>query len=399
MLEKKKIVLGITGGIAAYKAAELTREFVKRGASVHVIMTRNATAFLTPLTLQTLSGNAVYTDTFTLTGEWEIGHVSLADSADAVVVAPATGNFIGKVAAGIGDDLLTTMIMATKAPVLICPAMNVNMYANAIVQENVAKLRAKGYAFVDPGYGELACKTEGLGRLAELEDIVEEVESALTAKDLAGERILITAGPTREPIDPVRFITNYSSGKMGYAAAIMARRRGAEVTLISGPTPLPVPRGVRFIGVESASEMRDAVMKEMKDSTVIIKAAAVADYRPEVFCGSKIKKKTEHLVLNLARNPDIIAEVGEKKGKRILVGFAVETDQLVEYAKKKMIQKNMDFIVANDITQAGAGFQAETNIVKILDRQGGAEDLPLMDKKRVADRILDRVIALRKEKG
>jgi phosphopantothenoylcysteine decarboxylase/phosphopantothenate--cysteine ligase len=399
MLEKKKIVLGITGGIAAYKAAELTREFVKRGASVHVIMTRNATAFLTPLTLQTLSGNAVCTDTFTLTGEWEIGHVSLADSADAVVVAPATGNFIGKVAAGIGDDLLTTMIMATKAPVLICPAMNVNMYANAIVQENVAKLRAKGYAFVDPGYGELACKTEGLGRLAELEDIVEEVESALTAKDLAGERILITAGPTREPIDPVRFITNYSSGKMGYAAAIMARRRGAEVTLISGPTPLSVPRGVRFIGVESASEMRDAVMKEMKDSTVIIKAAAVADYRPEVFCGSKIKKKTEHLVLNLARNPDIIAEVGEKKGKRILVGFAVETDQIVEYAKKKMIQKNMDFIVANDITQAGAGFQAETNIVKILDRQGGAEDLPLMDKKRVADRILDRVIALRKEKG
>jgi phosphopantothenoylcysteine decarboxylase/phosphopantothenate--cysteine ligase len=399
MLEKKKIVLGITGGIAAYKAAELTRELVKRGASVHVIMTRNATVFLTPLTLQTLSGNAVYTDTFTLTGEWEIGHVSLADSADAVVVAPATANFIGKVAAGIADDLLTTMILATKAPVLICPAMNVNMYANVIVQENVVKLRAKGYAFVDPGYGELACKTEGVGRLAELEDIMEEVESALTVKDLAGERILVTAGPTREPLDPVRFITNYSSGKMGYAAAIMARRRGAEVTLISGPTALPVPRGVRFIGVETASEMRDVVMKEMKDSTVIIKAAAVADYRPEAFSESKIKKKTGPMVLNLARNPDIIAEIGEKKGKRILVGFAVETDQLVEYAKKKMIQKNMDLIVANDITQAGAGFQAETNIVKILDRQGGAEDLPLMDKKRVADRILDRVKTLRKKKG
>jgi phosphopantothenoylcysteine decarboxylase/phosphopantothenate--cysteine ligase len=399
MLEKKTIVLGITGGIAAYKAAELTREFVKRGASVHVIMTRNATAFLTPLTLQTLSGNAVYTDTFTLTGEWEIGHVSLADSADVVVVAPATANLIGKVAAGIADDLLTTMIMATNAPVLLCPAMNIHMYANAIVQDNIAKLRAKGYAFVDPGYGELACKTEGVGRLAGLEDIMEEVESALTVKDLAGERILVTAGPTREPLDPVRFITNYSSGKMGYAAAIMARRRGAEVTLISGPTALPVPRGVRFIGVETASEMRDVVMKEMKDSTVIIKAAAVADYRPEAFSESKIKKKTGPMVLNLARNPDIIAEIGEKKGKRILVGFAVETDQLVEYAKKKMIQKNMDLIVANDITQAGAGFQAETNIVKILDRQGGAEDLPLMDKKRVADRILDRVKTLRKKKG
>ena len=398
MLQKKKIVLGITGGIAAYKAAELTREFVKRGASVHVIMTKNATAFLTPLTLQTLSGNPVYTDTFTLTGEWEIGHVSLAESADAVVVAPATANFIGKAAAGIADDLLTTMIMATKAPVLICPAMNVHMYANAIVQENIAKLRAKGYAFVDPGYGELACKTEGLGRLAELEDIVEEAESVLTAKDLSGERILVTAGPTREPVDPVRFITNYSSGKMGYAAAIMARRRGAEVTLISGPTPLPVPRGVRFIGVESALEMRDAVMKELRDSTVIIKAAAVADYRPKTFSGSKIKKKAGPLVLNLARNPDIIAEIGEKKGKRIVVGFAVETDHLVEYAKKKMIQKNMDLIVANDITQAGAGFQAETNVVKILDRQGGAEDLPLMDKKMVADRILDRVKSLRKKK-
>ncbi|HOD34619.1 MAG TPA: bifunctional phosphopantothenoylcysteine decarboxylase/phosphopantothenate--cysteine ligase CoaBC [Syntrophales bacterium] len=399
MLEKKKIVLGITGGIAAYKAAELTREFVKRGASVHVIMTRNATAFLTPLTLQTLSGNAVYTDTFTLTGEWEIGHVSLADSADAVVVAPATANFIGKVAAGIADDLLTTMIMATQAPVLICPAMNVHMYANAIVQENIAKLRAKGYAFVDPGCGELACKTEGVGRLAELGDIAEEVESALTAKDLAGERILVTAGPTREPLDPVRFITNYSSGKMGYAAAMMARRRGAEVTLISGPTSLPAPRGVRYIGVDSAIEMRDAVMREIKKSTVIIKAAAVADYRPQSFSGSKIKKKTGPLVLNLSRNPDIIAEVGRKKGKRILVGFAVETDHLVEYARQKMTQKNMDLIVANDITQTGAGFQTETNIVKILDRQGGTEDLPMMDKKKVADRILDRVKALREKRG
>jgi phosphopantothenoylcysteine decarboxylase/phosphopantothenate--cysteine ligase len=398
MLEKKKIVLGITGGIAAYKAAELAREFVKREASVHVIMTKNATEFVTPLTLQTLTGNPVYTDTFTLTGEWEIGHVSLAESAAAVVVAPATANFIGKVAAGIADDLLTTMIMATKAPVLICPAMNVNMYANAIVQENIARLKAKGYTFVDPAYGELACGTEGVGRLAEMEDILEDVESALTEKDLAGEKILVTAGPTREPLDPVRFITNYSSGKMGYAVAVMARRRGAEVTLVSGPTSLPVPRGVRFMAVETAVEMRDAVLKAMRNATVIIKAAAVADYRPEMFSGSKIKKKAGPMVLPLARNPDIISEVGKKKGKRILVGFAVETDQLVEYAKKKMIQKNMDLIVANDITQAGAGFQAETNIVKILDRKGGAEDLPLMDKKLVAQRILDRVKALRNKR-
>lgn len=398
MLENKKIILGVTGGIAAYKSAELTRALIKRGASVHAIMTKNATEFITPLTLQTLTGNPVYTDTFTLTGEWEIGHVSLAESADVVVIAPATANFIGKVAAGIGDDLLTTMILATKAPVLICPAMNVNMYANAIVQDNISKLKANGYAFVDPACGELACRSEGVGRLADLEDILEEVESALTEKDLAGERILVTAGPTREPLDPVRFITNHSSGKMGYAVAIMARRRGADVTLISGPTSLPVPRGVRFIAVETAREMRDAVLKEMRDATAIIKAAAVADYRPESFSESKIKKKAGPLVLPLARNPDIIAEVGEKKGKRVLVGFAVETDQLVEYAKQKMIQKNMDLIVANDITQAGAGFQAETNIVKILDRQGGAEDLPLMDKKRVADRILDRVKILR-EKG
>lgn len=399
MLEKKRIVLGITGGIAAYKAAELAREFVRRDASVHVIMTKNATEFVTPLTLQTLTGNPVYTDTFTLTGEWEIGHVSLAESAAAVIVAPATANFIGKVAAGIADDLLTTMIMATKAPVLICPAMNVNMYANAIVQENIARLKAKGYIFVDPAYGELACRTEGVGRLAELEDILEDLESVLTEKDLAGEKILVTAGPTREPLDPVRFITNYSSGKMGYAVAVMARRRGAEVTLVSGPTSLPAPRGVRLIAVETAVEMRDAVMKEMKQATVIIKAAAVADYRPGMFSASKIKKKTGPIVIPLTKNPDIISEVGERKGKRILVGFAVETEQIVEYAKEKMIRKNMDLIVANDITQAGAGFQAETNIVKILDRGGGTEDLPLMDKKLVAQRILDRVKAFRNKRN
>ena len=390
----KKIVLGVTGGIAAYKAAELAREFIRRGAAVHVIMTRNATEFITPLTFQTLTGNPVSVDTFQLTGEWEIGHISLAESANLVLLAPATANVIGKIAGGIADDLLTTTVMATRAPVLICPAMNVNMYSNPIVRENMEKLAAKGYRFVEAGYGELACKTEGYGRLACLEDIAEDAEDLLTPKDLGGQHILVTAGPTREAFDPVRFITNYSTGKMGYAVALAAKRRGAAVTLVSGPTSLPEPRGVRFVPVVSAREMRDAVMQNLKDATVVIKSAAVADYRPADFSDSKIKKADRPLEFRLEKNPDIIREVGKVKGDRILVGFAVETDRLVEYAAKKLREKNMDFIVANDITQPGAGFAAETNIVKILDREGGSEDLPRMDKMDVAHRILDRVAEL-----
>jgi len=393
-MKGKKIVLGVTGGIAAYKAAELAREFIRRGAAVHVIMTRNATEFITPLTFQTLTGNPVSVDTFQLTGEWEIGHISLAESASLVLLAPATANVIGKIAGGIADDLLTTTVMATRAPVLICPAMNVNMYSNPIVRENMEKLAAKGYRFVEAGYGELACKTEGYGRLACLEDIAEDAEDLLTLKDLGGQHILVTAGPTREAFDPVRFITNYSTGKMGYALALAAKRRGAAVTLVSGPTSLPEPRGVRFVPVVSAREMRDAVMQNLKDATVVIKSAAVADYRPADFSDSKIKKTDRPLEFRLEKNPDIIREVGKVKGDRILVGFAVETDRLVEYAAKKLREKNMDFIVANDITQPGAGFAAETNIVKILDREGGSEDLPRMDKMDVAHRILDRVAEL-----
>lgn len=393
-MKGKKIVLGVTGGIAAYKAAELAREFIRRGAAVHVIMTRNATEFITPLTFQTLTGNPVSVDTFQLTGEWEIGHISLAESASLVLLAPATANVIGKIAGGIADDLLTTTVMATRAPVLICPAMNVNMYSNPIVRENMEKLAAKGYRFVEAGYGELACKTEGYGRLACLEDIAEDAEDLLTAKDLGGQHILVTAGPTREAFDPVRFITNYSTGKMGYALALAAKRRGAAVTLVSGPTSLPEPRGVRFVPVVSAREMRDAVMQNLKDATVVIKSAAVADYRPADFSDSKIKKTDRPLEFRLEKNPDIIREVGKVKGDRILVGFAVETDRLVEYAAKKLREKNMDLIVANDITQPGAGFAAETNIVKILDREGGSEDLPRMDKMDVAHRILDRVAEL-----
>lgn len=394
MLKDKKIVLGITGGIAAYKAATLTREFVKRGATVTVIMTPNATRFITPLTLQTLSGNPVYTDMFSLSGDWDIHHISLAQTADIVVIAPATYNIIGKIVSGIADDLLTTTVAATKAPVLLCPAMNVNMYDNPILQSNIDRLSALGYLFMDAGSGELACKTDGAGRLPDPVAIAEEVEAILTKKDLTGQRILITAGPTREPFDPVRYISNHSSGKMGYALATMARRRGGDVTLVSGPVSLPVPAGVRFIGVSSASEMRDAVMEQVTEATVIIKAAAVADYRPSSASDSKIKKGDGHLDISLERTPDIISEVGRMKGDRILVGFAMETEDLVKNARAKMKAKGMDLIVANELGVPGSGFQHDTNIVKIIDTAGTIEELPLMDKKDVADRILDRILEI-----
>jgi phosphopantothenoylcysteine decarboxylase/phosphopantothenate--cysteine ligase len=395
MLKDRKILLGVTGGIAAYKAAELTREFVKRGASVKVIMTANATRFITPLTMQTLSGNPVYTEMFSLAENPEIGHISLADWADVFVIAPATANIIGKAAAGIADDLLSTTIMAARMPVLFCPAMNSNMYASPVVTENIARLRRSGYRILEPETGELACGTEGAGRLPSAGEILDEVETILTPRDLTGEKILITAGPTREPFDPVRFITNYSSGKMGYSLAAMACKRGASVVLISGPSALTCPRGVEFIGVSSAVEMKDAVMSRLPEATVIIKAAAVADYRPAQSSGAKIKKKSGPLHLALERNPDIIAEVGKKKGRRILVGFAMETENLVGNARIKLKEKNMDLIVANDLSHPGSGFQTDTNIVKILDRRGEIEELPIMEKTAVANHILDRVMALR----
>ena len=399
MLQDKNIVLGVTGSIAAYKAAELTREFVKRGAAVRVIMTGNATEFITPLTFQTLSLNAVHSEMYPVINDYNLAHISLAEYADIMVIAPATANIIGKIAAGFADDLLTTTVMTTRAPVLICPAMNTNMYENAIVQENIMRLTSRGYLFMEPGYGKLACRSEGQGRLPEVSDIVEEVESILTIKDLGDERILVTAGPTREPLDPVRYITNYSSGKMGYALAIAGRRRGARVVLISGPSALTAPRGVTFVSVSSAVEMKEAVMAHLEASTVVIKAAAVADYRPATRLASKMKKQAGPLTLTLERNPDIIAEIGKKKGKRILVGFAVETENLIENARAKLIDKNMDLIVANDVTQAGAGFGYDTNIIKILDRNGGQVELPMMDKIAAADRILDRVKDIIDEKG
>jgi phosphopantothenoylcysteine decarboxylase/phosphopantothenate--cysteine ligase len=390
MMKGKKILLAVTGGIAAYKSAELIRLFIKNDAQVKVLMTKNAQEFITPLTLQTLSSHPVYRETFSLIKDFDIAHIALAQEADILVIAPATANIIGKIAAGLADDLLTTVVMATKAPVLICPSMNTNMYENAIVRENIQKLTFRGYHMMKADSGELACKSEGVGRLPELSDIVEEVKSILTEKDLVGETVLVTAGPTREPLDPVRFITNYSSGKMGYALASRARRRGASVILISGPTVLSVPRGVTYVPVSTAVEMRHAVMKNLKQSTIVIKSAAVADYRPSVCADAKIKKKDGPWTLYLERNPDIIAEIGKKKKERILIGFAMESEDLIKNAKAKMLAKNMDLIVANDVKQKDAGFQSDTNIVKILDRDGGIEELPVMDKMDVADRILDR---------
>lgn len=395
MIKDKNIILGVTGGIAAYKAAELTRLLIKGGANVHVIMTKGATEFVTPLTFQTLSRNPVHTDIFSLTQEADVGHISLADRADLSVITPATANIIGKIANGIADDLLSTTIMATKAPVLLAPAMNCNMYDNPIVQGNMERLKGYGYHFIDSETGELACGYEGKGRMAEPSDILEEIEAILSPKDLKGERILVTAGPTYEAIDPVRFIGNRSSGKMGYALASMALRRGADVTLVSGPSSLRPPKGVGFISVESAEEMGKAVMANLKDATAVIMAAAVADYTPKKAVSEKIKKGKGPLSLELEKTLDILSEIGKKKGKRLLIGFAAETENLVANAKKKLKEKNLDLIVANNVKEPGAGFVVDTNIVTIIDKKGNIEELPKMSKEDVAWMVLDRVAALK----
>ncbi|WP_305045746.1 bifunctional phosphopantothenoylcysteine decarboxylase/phosphopantothenate--cysteine ligase CoaBC [Geoalkalibacter sp.] len=398
LLREKTIVLGVCGGIAAYKAAELVRLYVKAGAEVHVIMTRSAQEFVTPLTFQTLTGNPVHTEMFNLLQEREIGHISLADRADVFVIAPATANLVGKVAAGLADDLLSTSLMATKAPVLFAPAMNVNMWDNPIYQQNQARLKALGYRFVDPATGFLACGWEGKGKLADPAEIFEETLALLTPQDFAGETVLVTAGPTREEIDPVRFISNYSSGKMGYALARAARLRGARVILVSGPSALDVPWGVERLAVVSAEEMRKAVLSRWEETTVVIKAAAVADYRPAVRAATKVKKEgQETLSLALEKNPDILAELGRRKDHRFLVGFAAETGDLLENARKKLRAKNLDLMVANDVTQERAGFDVDTNIVRLLGPDGAEEALPEMSKDDVARHILDRILALRRK--
>ncbi|HXE98066.1 MAG TPA: bifunctional phosphopantothenoylcysteine decarboxylase/phosphopantothenate--cysteine ligase CoaBC [Dongiaceae bacterium] len=397
MLENKTIILGACGGIAVYKAVELLRLLTKAGADVHVIMTRAAQEFVTPLTFQTLSSNQVHTELFNLIAEREIGHISLADRADLFIVAPATANVIGKIASGIADDMLTTTVMATKAPVLIAPAMNVNMFTNPIYQENEQKLRRLGYLFEAPVSGSLACGWEGEGKLAAPEAIFESAVAALTEKDLAGRTILITAGPTREEIDPVRYISNHSSGKMGYALARAARRRGAQVLLISGPTALAKPDGVQVVTITSAAQMLSAVMAHVAECDVVIKAAAVADYRPLARNSTKIKKNGNSTTIELVKNPDILAGLGGMdsgtKRRPFLVGFAAETDALAENAAKKLIEKNLDMIVANDVSQADAGFNVDTNRALLFFKDGSSCACGLMSKDQLAGTILDHVVA------
>ncbi|UCC66421.1 MAG: bifunctional phosphopantothenoylcysteine decarboxylase/phosphopantothenate--cysteine ligase CoaBC [Deltaproteobacteria bacterium] len=403
MLKNKEIILGVTGGIAAYKAAELLREMTRREANVHVVMTQHAQQFVSPLTFQTLSGNPVLSEMFRLFMGSKIGHVTLADIANLTVIAPATANILGKIANGVADDLLTTMVMAMKVPVLFAPSMNVNMWESSFVQNNVERLKAYGYQFIGPAEGDLACGSEGRGRLADIAEIIEKIEDIFTKKDLQGQRILVTAGPTLEPVDPVRYITNRSTGKMGFALAKMACRRGAMVTLITGPNYLSLPRSdIPQIVVHSAREMREAVREQYDDCHIIIMAAAVADFRPQDTRGGKIKKRENGTyALELEKNPDILKELGENKGDHILVGFAAETSELMENAEAKLKEKNLDLIIANDVTQPGAGFGVDTNIVKILDTRGRARKLPLMTKEDVADIILDQVVKLvkKKEKG
>ncbi len=395
MLRDKKIVLGVCGGIAAYKAAELVRLYVKAGAEVFVVMTEAARQFVTPLTFQTLSGNPVHGELFDLIQEREIGHISLAERADLVVVAPATANLVGKVASGIADDLLTTTLMATRAPVLFAPAMNSNMWENPIYQHNQGKLQKLGYHFLEPATGLLACGWEGKGKLPDPEVILAETRRLLSPRDLAGQTLLVTAGPTREEIDPVRFLSNYSSGKMGYAIARAAVERGARVLLVSGPTALAAPLGVEFHPVVSACQMQQAVLKLAPSCSVVVMAAAVADYRPAVRSSRKIKKSAgDRLSLELERNPDILAGLGRLAGERLLVGFAAETEDLLSNARQKLKEKNLDLIVANDVTREGAGFDVDTNIVRLLYRDGRDEEFPQMSKDDVAGMLLDRIAGL-----
>jgi len=392
--EGKNIIVGVTGGIAAYKSCDLVRQLVKGNASVQVVMTQNATEFVTPLTMQTLSGNRVALKTFDLAWEAEIGHISLADNSDVIVIAPASASFIGKITSGIADSLLATVILAAKCPIILCPAMNVNMYSNPAVQENLTKLRQRGLIIIEPGEGELACGWEGKGRLPEIDDIVYEIEAALTPKDLNGEKVLVTAGATREHIDPVRFISNPSSGKMGYALANEARKRGAQVKLISGKTDLTPPYGVELIHTESASDMYDAVIKHLKWSTIVIKAAAVGDYTPQIKQNGKIKKESGKKTIELKQTRDILKEVGGKKNGRIVIGFAAESENLIKNAKEKLKSKKADMIVANNILEPGAGFEKDTNRVHLL-YGGNTEELPLMSKSDIAQKVLDRISSIK----
>lgn len=399
VLKGKVIVIGVCGGIAAYKSADLVSRLKKLNAEVHVIMTRSACEFVNPLTFQSLSQNYVISDMFQEPRSWEIEHISLAQKADLFVIAPATANIIGKVANGIADDMLSTTIMATKSPVVFAPAMNCNMYENVIVQQNIERLKALNYIFVEPQIGRLACGDIGKGKLAEADDIVEMiVQTVGYQKDLKNMKLLVTAGPTREPIDPVRFITNYSSGKMGYAIARAAKYRGADVILVTGPTALKPIEGIQMVKVNTALEMYDAVMQHYESTSVIIKAAAVSDYRPLQVSQNKIKKEHSDLEIKVTKNPDILADLGKKVKNQVLIGFSMETQHLEEYAREKLIRKNLDLIVANDLSEPGAGFAVDTNIVKMIDRNGNVENISIMTKDQLAHIILDKALAIYHQK-
>lgn len=398
-----RVLLAVSGGIAAYKAPELVRALVRDGIAVRCALSRAAAHFVAPLALQTVSGHAVRTDLFDPEQEGAIDHVALADWADLVVVAPATADLLARLAHGLADDLVSTLLLATRAPVLAAPAMNVNMWRHPATQANVERLRERGVRFVGPEAGFLACGWEGEGRMAEPAAIAAEAARLLAPKTLAGEVVVVTAGGTREPIDPVRVVANRSSGKMGYAIAAEAARRGADVVLVSGPTALPAPPGVRLVPVETAQEMREAVGAVLPECTVFVAAAAVADFRPVVAAADKIKKEAlgdaERLTVELERTPDILAEVGARSaaegGRRLVIGFAAESRDLLAAARRKLERKCCHLIVANDVTREGAGFDVDTNLVCFVWPGGEVEELPLLAKREVAERLLDRVEKLR----
>lgn len=398
-MKKPCVVLGVTGGIAVYKACELLRLLQKRGIDVFVVMTQNACRFVAPLTFETLSGHPVAVDTFDRPQTWEVEHIALAKRADLFLIAPATANIMGKMACGIADDMLSTTVMATRAPVLVAPAMNTGMWENAAVQQNVKTLRARGVEIVAPVSGHLACGDSGAGKLEDVAVIAERACELLFAKrDMEGLRVMVTAGPSREALDPVRYISNRSSGKMGYAIAQAAQKRGAEVTLLSGPVAIEAPRGVKLVPFTTTQELLDRASELAQEQDLLIQAAAPADYRAKEVAPQKIKKQGgEPMTFTLVENPDVAATLGKaKRSGQVFVGFAAETNDVLAHARDKLARKNLDMIVANDVTRPGAGFNVDTNIVTLITKDG-QEALPMMSKAEVAQRILDRALALRRE--
>ena len=399
LLKDKEIILAVTGGIAGYKAVELLRMLTEAGAGVQVVMTENACQFVGPITFEALSGRQVGLDLFAPGQEAVMAHIELARQVDLLVIVPATANVLAKLAAGLADDLLTTLVLACRSPVILAPAMNVAMWEKPAVQSNVKRVQGLGYRLVGPEQGELACGDEGYGRLASLAAIWEEMEAALSPNDLSKETIIVTAGPTQEAIDPVRFLSNRSSGRMGYALARVARRRGARVILISGPVSLPSPGRVEVVEVNSAAKMREAVLKHWQAASALVMAAAVTDFKPAKSSKVKVKKGEFPASIPVKANPDILKELGEKKGDRILIGFAAETDNVVDNARLKVKEKNLDLIVANDVTRPDSGFGTDTNRVQLINQDLEMTDLPLLTKEEVADSVLDRLVQIREKRA